>query len=155
MLEYGWEMINMLRRLKLYKNGTATFEGLIRLQWAEYRAKVYLQDSRSALADAVDKAWAFTVSSHAGEGLALVAIFVMDGEDGGHVRGVSKFDGQFTAAPLIYSLPVPWLQTLRDKMQMRRVPELRTYEIDVKPCREEKIPMRPDGADPTTLGARA
>lgn len=155
MLEYGWEMMNMLRRLKLYKNGTATFEGLVRLQWAEYRTKIYLQDSRCALANAFDKAWAYTVSSHAGEGLALVAIFTMEGDYREDVHGVSKFDGQFTAAPLIYSLPVPWLKTLRDKMQVRRVPELRTYEIDVKPYREEKIPMRPDGADPTTLRAKA
>lgn len=142
----------MLRRLKLYKDGTAAFDGFIRLMWAEHRAKVFLQDDRSALADAVDKAIAYAVDRHEGDGLALVAIFVMeDDADGGHVCGFSKFDGQISKAPLIYSLPVTWLDALHDRMQKRHAAELRMYKIDVKPCREEKIPMRPDGADPTTL----
>lgn len=140
----------MLRRLKLYKDGTATFDGFIQLQWAEHRAKVFLQDSRSTLAGAVAKASAYAVTGYDGEGLALVAIFVNEGDaDGGHVCGFSKFDGQIVQAPLIYSLPAAWLDALRDRMQKRHVPELR-YKIIVKNCRKEK-PMRPDGADPTTL----
>jgi len=142
-------MMNVLRRLKLYKDGTATFEGFIRLLWAEHRAEDFLQDERSTLADAIDNAAAFNVTQFGDEGQVLVAIFVKEGADG-DVHGVSKFDGQLTAAPLIYSLPVPWLKTLRDRMQKQHVPELRMYGIEILPCREESIPMRPDGADPTT-----